>query len=80
MVEYDPPSRVAYRTRSGAPANLGIYDFEAVPEGTRVRYSYRSSLSVASALVGGYRRDLAARRIVELRKRWFESLRHELEG
>jgi uncharacterized protein YndB with AHSA1/START domain len=80
VVEYDPPSRVAYRTLSGAPANLVVFAFDEVPAGTRVRYRSEALISIASALIGGWRRGEAARRMVEYRSRWISAIRRELSG
>jgi uncharacterized protein YndB with AHSA1/START domain len=80
IVEFDPPRRVAYSTRSGAPSNRATFDFEPVGTGARLKYRYRAVLSYPNALIGGYARGRAADRIVSLRTRWLEALRSELAG
>jgi carbon monoxide dehydrogenase subunit G len=80
VVEFDPPRRVVYRTRVPALFNLATFELEPLETGTRLSYGYRAVLSIPSALLGGFMRPKAAERIMELRHRWLEGVRRELEG
>jgi hypothetical protein len=51
IVDYEPPYRVTSRVANALRQNVGVLTFEAVPEGTRLRYSFRSEITYSGALL-----------------------------
>jgi len=51
IVDYEPPYRVTSRVANALRANVGVLTCEAVPEGTRLRYSFESVISYSNALL-----------------------------
>lgn len=51
IVDYEPPNRVTSRVASGLRPNVGVTTLEAVPQGTRLRYSFESEITYSNALM-----------------------------
>lgn len=66
VVELEPNQRIGYRTLQNDPMNaVGAYQFESVPEGTRLTLNFavspRGIMKLAMPFVGrGLKRDIAA--------------------
>jgi hypothetical protein len=78
VIEYEPGRRFA-TAMAGTPREVtGSYDFEPVPGGTRIVYTYRSVLPVATALLGN-RLELG-RNVRARRRRGMARMKEILEG
>lgn len=51
ITEYQPPDRMASYVVTGLRPNRGSLAFEAIPEGTRLRYHFESEIAYSSALL-----------------------------
>jgi hypothetical protein len=78
VIEYEPGRRFATAI-AGTPREVtGSYDFEPVPGGTRIVYTYRSVLPVATALLGI--RLEVGRKVRARRRRGMARMKEILEG
>jgi carbon monoxide dehydrogenase subunit G len=51
IVDYQPPYRVTSRVANALRSNVGVLTLEAVPQGTRLRYSFESEITYSNALM-----------------------------
>ncbi len=51
ITEYQPPYQMASRIVTAIRPNLGVLTFEAIPEGTRLKYRFDSEIAYGSALL-----------------------------
>jgi carbon monoxide dehydrogenase subunit G len=51
IVDYEPPYRVTSRVSGALRQNVGVLTLDAVPQGTRLRYSFESEITYSNALL-----------------------------
>jgi len=51
ITEYQPPDQMASRIVTAMRPNLGVLTFEAIPEGTRLKYRFDTEIAYGSALL-----------------------------